>query len=173
MVILSAEALEDRLNGLVKEVYAQLNDDFILVGIASGGVFLAQKLKGLLESKLRRMVEMGSIDITLYRDDLYTGLEHPVLGVTDLPCSIDGKKILLVDDVLFTGRTIRSALQELNDLGRPRLIRLLVLVDRGNRELPIHADFVGFHVETQYKDRIDVQLKEGGFEQDMVLLQNA
>ena len=170
MVIFSSNALEDRLSILAEEIKTKMEPSFVLIGIASGGVFLAQRLKGMLESLYQKSIDMGSIDITLYRDDLYTGLERPVLGVTQLPVSIEGRDILLVDDVLFTGRTIRSALQELYDLGRPRAIRLLTLVDRGNRELPIQADFVGFRVETQYKDRIDVQLKEGGFPEDKVLL---
>ena len=171
MVIVSAEALDERLTVLAEDIHTQLDSSLILVGIATGGVFLAKKLKEKLELLFKKNIAQGSIDITLYRDDLYTGLEHPVLGVTELPVSIEGRDILLVDDVIFTGRTIRSALQELNDLGRARLVRLLVLVDRGNRELPIQADFVGFHVETQYEDRIDVQLREGGFVQDRILLQ--
>ena len=170
MVIVSSDALDSRLKALAEEIHTQMESSFVLVGIAAGGAFLATKLQGLLEPLVQTRIDAGSIDITLYRDDLYTGLERPVLGVTDVPFSIDGRDVLLVDDVLFTGRTIRSALQELHDLGRPRLIRLMVLVDRGNRELPIHADFIGFQVETQYTDRVDVQLKEGGFEQDIVLL---
>ena len=102
------------------------------------------------------------MDITLYRDDLYTGLEKPALGVTELPFDMEGTGIVLVDDVLFTGRTVRAALDAFHDYGRPRWIRLAVLVDRGHRELPILADVVGRRIETSLSDKVRVEIGEAG-----------
>lgn len=126
-----------------------------IVGIRAGGVPLADRLRerllgfGIPHSR-------GDLDITLYRDDLYTGLEKPLMGDTDLPFEVSGCGVVLVDDVLFTGRTIRAALGELHDFGRPAWIRLCVLVDRGHRELPIQPDLVGMTVETGLRDRVRV-----------------
>lgn len=131
-------------------------DGFALVGIVTGGASLASALADELEALEGCRPEVGHVDITLYRDDLYTGLEKPVLGETSLPFSVSGAGIVLVDDVLFTGRTVRAAFDELWDFGRPAWIKLLVLVDRGHRELPIAADFVGRHVRTHRRDRVSV-----------------
>ncbi|HND30104.1 MAG TPA: bifunctional pyr operon transcriptional regulator/uracil phosphoribosyltransferase PyrR [Myxococcota bacterium] len=127
-----------------------------LVGIRKGGVELADRLQACVAGS--RRPARGNVDITLYRDDLYTGLEKPVLGDTDLPFSVDGCDIVLVDDVLYTGRTVRAAMDEILDYGRPARIRLAVLVDRGHRELPIAADHVGLRLETAQADRVEVVL---------------
>jgi pyrimidine operon attenuation protein/uracil phosphoribosyltransferase len=131
-----------------------------LVGIRSRGVPIAQRLSVRIRSIEGREVPVGTLDINLYRDDLTAIADHPILRKTEIPFSIDGRKIVLVDDVLFTGRTIRAALDALIDLGRPRLIQLCVLVDRGHRELPIRADFVGKNVPTSRDQAIRVSLKE-------------
>jgi len=131
-----------------------------LVGIRSRGVPLARRLAGKIQSIEGREVPVGILDINLYRDDLTAIADHPVLRKTEIPFSVDGRKVILVDDVLFTGRTIRAALDALIDLGRPRLIQLCVLVDRGHRELPIRADFVGKNVPTSLDQQIKVCLKE-------------
>jgi len=135
-------------------------DGLVLVGIRTRGVPLARRLG----EKIRKIegceVPVGLLDINLYRDDLTTISDHPILRKTEIPFPIDGQKVLLVDDVLFTGRTIRAALDGIIDLGRPRLIQLAVLIDRGHRELPIRADFVGKNVPTSLDEKVQVSLKE-------------
>lgn len=130
-----------------------------LVGIRTGGIELADRLRDRILAAGLAPPARGDLDITLYRDDLYTGLEKPLLGDTDLPFEISGCGIILVDDVLFTGRTIRAALGELHDFGRPAWVRLCVLVDRGHRELPIQPDYVGLQVQTALSDRVTVDWK--------------
>lgn len=125
-----------------------------LVGIRSGGIPLADELARAMAGRTATPPARGDVDITLYRDDLYTGLERPVLGDTDLPFEVNGCAIVLVDDVLFTGRTVRAAMGEIIDYGRPAFVRLAVLVDRGHRELPIAADFCGARLPTAKSDRV-------------------
>lgn len=131
-----------------------------LVGIRDGGSPLAEALAKAVAGRTPAPPLRGDLDITLYRDDLYTGLERPVLSHTDLPFEVDGCGIVLVDDVLFTGRTVRAAMGEVCDYGRPAFIKLCVLVDRGHRELPIAADFVGFYLDTTKTDRVGVDWDE-------------
>jgi pyrimidine operon attenuation protein/uracil phosphoribosyltransferase len=131
-----------------------------LVGIRTGGVTLADRLRTRIVRQGLPAPARGDLDITLYRDDLYSGLEKPLLGDTDLPFEVSGCGIVLVDDVLFTGRTIRAALGELHDFGRPSWIKLCVLVDRGHRELPIQPDFVGVRIETRLRDRVTVDWQQ-------------
>jgi pyrimidine operon attenuation protein / uracil phosphoribosyltransferase len=135
-------------------------DDLVLLGIPSRGVPLAQRLAARIAAVEGRAVPVGSLDVTMYRDDLRLrparALEH-----TDVPPEgIDGRRVVLVDDVLFSGRTIRAALDALGDLGRPQLVQLAVLVDRGHRELPIRADYVGKNLPTSMSERVRVQLAE-------------
>jgi pyrimidine operon attenuation protein/uracil phosphoribosyltransferase len=139
------------------------------VGIQTGGAFLAQRLVELVAALGEGRPLLGAVDITLYRDDVFRGLPKPEIGPTDLPHSIDGKTIILVDDVLFTGRTVRAAMDVLADYGRPRAVKLATLVDRGRRELPIHADFVGVNVQTTASESVRVMLSERG-EPDRVVL---
>lgn len=127
-----------------------------LVGIRDGGTPLADALAAAMAGRTLTAPLRGDVDITLYRDDLYSGLEKPVLGETSVDFEVNGCAIVLVDDVLFTGRTVRAALGEVWDFGRPKYIRLAVLVDRGHRELPISADFVGLVVPTEKRDRVVV-----------------
>jgi pyrimidine operon attenuation protein/uracil phosphoribosyltransferase len=131
---------------------------FYLIGVRTRGVPLAQRLAHELSTHTPDEVPVGAVDITLYRDDLGQGRRWPVLKGTEIPFRVDGAEIVLVDDVLFTGRTIRAALNEICDLGRPARIRLAVLVDRGHREIPIQPDIVGMHLSTSRRDRVRVRL---------------
>ncbi len=130
--------------------------DVVLVGIQSGGAHLAREIADCLQVIEGDRPAVGSVDITLYRDDLNQQPSHRSVGKTDIAFSLEGKRVILVDDVLFTGRTIRAALDALMDHGRPQLIQLAVLIDRGHRELPIRADFVGRNVPTSLKENVDV-----------------
>ena len=134
-------------------------DRLVLVGIQRRGVHLASRLAALIEQREGHAVPAGKLDITLYRDDLQTVGPRPVVGETRLP-DLDGRIVVIVDDVLFTGRTVRAALDEVADFGRPRRVLLCVLVDRGGRELPIQADIVGSTVTTAPGDRVDVSVRE-------------
>ncbi len=130
--------------------------DLVLVGIRTGGVHLAKELSSRLEEIEGAPVPMGEVDITLYRDDFKGHSKHLPVGKTDIPFTVENKKVILVDDVLFTGRTIRAAMDALMDHGRPASIQLAVLIDRGHRELPIRADFVGRNVPTSSREKITV-----------------
>ncbi len=144
-----------------------------LVGVRTGGAFLAQRLVALMsdpkESHAGPTPLLGAVDITLYRDDVFHGLPKPEIGPTELPSGIEGQTIILVDDVLYTGRTIRAAMDVLADYGRPRSVQLAALVDRGRRELPIQPDYVGIQVQTTETESVRVMLKERG-EPDRVVL---
>ncbi len=131
-----------------------------LVGIRTGGHYLAQRLGQLIQAIEGDVIPTGSVDITLYRDDVFIGLPNPEIGPTDLSFDVGAKTIVLVDDVLYTGRTVRAALDAIMDFGRPRAVQLAVLVDRGQRELPIRADYVGLTVETTGADSVKVSLLE-------------
>lgn len=135
-------------------------DNLALVGIRTRGVPLAQRLKKSIEQIEGHQVDIGILDITLYRDDLSSLASQPILNKTEVPFNIGGKNIVLVDDVLYTGRTVRAALDALVDLGRPKSIQLAVLVDRGHRELPIRADYIGKNLPTSKVESVAVKLKE-------------
>lgn len=137
----------------------QLNE-MVLVGIRTGGVFLAERLRQKILEKRGVELPMGIIDITLYRDDWTRLSQTPEVKKTEIHFPIEDKNVLLVDDVLFTGRTIRAALDALLDLGRPRRVELAVLIDRGHRELPICADYIGKTLEISRQDSVNVELKE-------------
>jgi pyrimidine operon attenuation protein/uracil phosphoribosyltransferase len=139
---------------------AQGTEGLVLVGIQRRGVELAARLRALIAQSEGVQVPRGKLDITLYRDDLQTVGPRPVVGPTHLPWAIEGKNIVIVDDVLYTGRTVRAALDELADFGRPGRIGLAVLIDRGGRELPIHADVVGRKIDVEQDDRVDVLVQE-------------
>ena len=146
-------------------------DELAFVGIRTRGVPLAQRLARAIRDITQVEVPVGSLDITLYRDDLmrHTVGPQPLVRLTDIPFSIDDRKILLVDDVLFTGRTIRAALDALIDFGRPRAIQLVVMVDRGHRELPIKADYVGKNLPTALTQSVRVRLDEIDGRDEVVL----
>jgi pyrimidine operon attenuation protein/uracil phosphoribosyltransferase len=148
-------------------------EDLMLLGIQRRGVDIARRLDVILNERLGARLPFGTLDINLYRDD-WTSLQgSPTIGTSSVPMPLDGKSIVLVDDVLFTGRTIRAALEAVLDYGRPRRVELLVLVDRGLRELPIHADYVGRKVETVASDYVDVFLEERDGRDEVVLNRDA
>ena len=135
------------------------SQDIVLVGIKTRGIYIAQRLAERLKQLEDIDVPVGELDITLYRDDV-KDMEEPELHSSDVPVSIEGKEVILVDDVLYTGRTIRAAMDAVMDLGRPRKISLAVLVDRGHRELPIRADYVGKNIPTSKTEEIIVEMEE-------------
>lgn len=160
--IMDEEAVRRAITRIAHEILEKNKgvEGLVLVGIRRRGVPLAERLARQIEAIEGRRVPVGSLDITLYRDDLTLRSDHPVVHRTDVPFSVQGKKVVLVDDVLYTGRTVRAALDAIMDLGRPALIQLAVLVDRGHRELPIRADYVGKNVPTSRREIIHVKLKE-------------
>jgi pyrimidine operon attenuation protein / uracil phosphoribosyltransferase len=135
-------------------------EDLVLIGIQRRGVPLAQRICQKIKEEEGVEVPIGILDITLYRDDLSTLSEHPIINGTEINFSINGKKIILIDDVIYTGRTVRAAIDALIDIGRPKMIQLAVLIDRGHRELPIRADYVGKNVPTSKQEIIHVKLFE-------------
>lgn len=143
--------------------------DLVLVGIRTGGAHLAKRLVNFIKEIEGVDLPLGILDITLYRDDLSTKKEQPVLKKTEIPFSISDKKIVLVDDVLYTGRSIRAAMDSLMDFGRPIQIQLAVLIDRGHRELPIRADYAGKNLPTSAQEIVKVLLEEEG-EKDRVII---
>jgi pyrimidine operon attenuation protein/uracil phosphoribosyltransferase len=171
VVILSTSALERALRRMAHEIAErnELSRELVLVGIQTGGVFLAARLGQLLREIVGQMIPTGSLDVNMHRDDIATHAT-PNVHPTVIPFDVTGKTVVLVDDVLFSGRTTRAALDALNDFGRPQRVQLAVLIDRGHRELPIKADFVGKNVPTSLRERVNVQLKESGG-QDIVTLE--
>lgn len=159
--ILSAEELRRTVNRLASQIVERAGDlsNLVLLGIYTRGVVLADLLARQIEALEQVAVAVGALDITFYRDDLDTiGLRTP--AKTDIPFDLAGKTVVLVDDVIFKGRTIRAALNAVNDYGRPEVIRLVVLVDRGHREVPIHPDFVGKLLPTSQEEQVKVYLQE-------------
>lgn len=145
--------------------------DLVLIGIRTRGVPLAERIQKRIWEFEKEQLPLGLLDITLYRDDLSTIDVQPVLHETKVPFSIEGKTVILIDDVLFTGRTVRAALDALIDLGRPSKIQLAVLIDRGHRELPIRADYVGKNVPTSRREIISVCLEETDGNEEVLLLE--
>ncbi|MBM7556044.1 bifunctional pyr operon transcriptional regulator/uracil phosphoribosyltransferase PyrR [Halanaerobacter jeridensis] len=144
-------------------------EDIVVIGIRTRGVPLAKRITSNLKEIEGQEIPNGSLDITLYRDDLTTIAKQPIVHQTEIPFDVTDKKVILVDDVLYTGRTVRAALDALMDLGRPESIQLAILTDRGHRELPIRADYVGKNIPTSKDELIDVNLKEIDGEDAVVL----
>ncbi len=161
-VVLNAKALARTLSRMADEIVERNDgtDNLVLVGIQRRGVQVAERIAAVIASREGVQVPRGALDITLYRDDLQTIGPRPVVGRTEIPFELDGKRVVIVDDVLFTGRTVRAALNELSDFGRPARVSLAVVIDRGGRELPIHPDVVGKHIEVNAGARVDVLVKE-------------
>jgi pyrimidine operon attenuation protein/uracil phosphoribosyltransferase len=170
--VLAAASLHAAIASMAKAMEADQKGakSFAIVGIQSRGVPLAARLAKALRKSTGKQIDVGSLDITLYRDDLSTVGTRPVLKATDIPFSIDARTVILVDDVLYTGRTIRAALDELIDFGRPSRIALAVLIDRGHRELPIQADYIGKTLKTERGDMVDVRLVEIDGKDEVVLV---
>ena len=160
--VMDAVALDRTLKRLAHEILERNRDtqNLALVGIKSRGDILAGRLARQIKKISGETLPVGTLDITLYRDDLTTIASQPVVHKTEINFDLTGKNIILVDDVLYSGRTIRAAIDELIDFGRPALIQLLVLIDRGHRELPIRADYVGKNLPTSPKEIVVVRLKE-------------
>lgn len=161
--LLDAESVDRGLRRVAGEILERhrASRDLVLVGVRRGGIPVAQALQQWIEKLEGLMVALGSVDITLYRDDVATALAQPRIGPSEIPVSLEGKRIVVVDDVLHTGRTIRAALDALLDYGRPSRIELCTLVDRGGRELPIQPDYLVRSVQVQLSERVDV-LPDGG-----------
>ncbi|ELK21370.1 bifunctional pyr operon transcriptional regulator/uracil phosphoribosyltransferase PyrR [Anoxybacillus flavithermus] len=163
-IVLDEQAIRRALTRIAHEIIERNKgiDGCVLIGIKTRGIYLAKRLAERIEQIEGTSIPVGELDITLYRDDLAvkTDDREPLVKGTDVPFSVTNRKVVLVDDVLFTGRTVRAAMDAVMDLGRPAQIQLAVLVDRGHRELPIRADFVGKNIPTSSSEMIVVELKE-------------
>jgi pyrimidine operon attenuation protein / uracil phosphoribosyltransferase len=163
-IVLDEQAIGRALTRIAHQIIEKNKgiEDCVLVGIRTRGIFLAQRLATKIEEIEGNPIAVGEIDITLYRDDLTKKTENqePLVKGSDIPVNITDKKVILVDDVLYTGRTVRAGLDALMDIGRPAVIQLAVLVDRGHRELPIRADYVGKNIPTSNMEKIVVELAE-------------
>jgi len=170
--IIDEEGFERTLTRLAHEILEKNRGagNIVIVGIKTRGEFIARRIAKRIEEVEHVKLKLGSLDITLYRDDLLGKLEQPELKGTDIVFDISGKDVILIDDVLYTGRTIRAALDELIDLGRPRTIQLAVLVDRGHRQLPIKADYVGKNVPTAAEESVRVHVREVDGEDTILLM---
>jgi pyrimidine operon attenuation protein/uracil phosphoribosyltransferase len=172
---MNAQDIERAVRRLAREIAERARGsgaarDLAIVGIRRGGVHLGERLRRELDAALGAEPAFGTLDIALYRDDLAEKGAAPVIGPTDVRFPVEGKTIVLVDDVLYTGRTVRAALDELVDFGRPRRVWLAVLVDRGGRELPIAADFVGERIDAPEDRDVQVRLREAGAPEDAVVV---
>ncbi len=172
-LILDKAGIERALTRIAHEILEKNKGakELVLVGIQRGGVHIAKRLAARIKQIEGVEPPVGSLDITMYRDDLATRKSQPVPQATDITFDIQGRMMVLVDDVIFTGRTIRAALNSIMDYGRPRCIQLAVLVDRGHRELPIRADFVGKNLPTSAKEKVEVMLMEDGGDEKVVILE--
>jgi pyrimidine operon attenuation protein/uracil phosphoribosyltransferase len=169
-LILNSIAIQRALTRIAHEI-AERNEksrDVVLIGIQRGGVLLAQRLAKILSEIWAQPVAAGTLDVSMHRDDLAQKIV-PNVQPTQIPFDVTGKTVVLVDDVLFSGRTVRAAMDSLNDFGRPKQIQLAVLIDRGHRELPIKADFVGKNVPTSLAEKIVVQMQETGGKDEVTL----
>ncbi|MBL7092203.1 MAG: bifunctional pyr operon transcriptional regulator/uracil phosphoribosyltransferase PyrR [Candidatus Omnitrophica bacterium] len=171
--IMDKEAMERALMRIAHEIVEKNKGtgELAIIGIRNRGAYLAERVAAYIEKIERVKVPVGILDITLYRDDLTTVSEQPVVHKTEIDFDISDKKIILADDVLYTGRTIRCALDALIDFGRPRYIRLAVLIDRGHRELPIRADFIGKNVPTSLRETVQVRIKEVDGKDEVLILE--
>jgi len=160
--IISSPEIKRTLYRLSHEILERTpeSEHIVLLGIQTRGAYIAKRIKKIIKEIEKVELPLGVLDITLYRDDLTTIGPSPLVKETKIDFDIDGKVVILIDDVLFTGRTIRAALDEIMDFGRPKRVELMVLVDRGHRELPIRADFVGKNIPTAQDEAVEVKLKE-------------
>tara|TARA_B100000965_G_scaffold90684_1_gene73881 strand:- start:1245 stop:1787 length:543 start_codon:yes stop_codon:yes gene_type:complete len=172
--ILSSKDIEKKLIRISHEIIENHNDidNIVILGIHNRGVPIAQRLKKNILQITNIDIPLGSLDITFHRDDFRERLLIPEIRETNISFSLDDKVVVLVDDVLYSGRTIRAALDEINSFGRPSLVRLAVLIDRGHRELPIRADFIGKNIPTNSGEHVDVRLQESDNEEGVFLIKN-
>jgi pyrimidine operon attenuation protein/uracil phosphoribosyltransferase len=170
--ILNGEEIDEALDQMASSIYEFVDDkdNLVLIGIRTGGVYLANRLHEKIKAKTGRDVAVGILDIGLYRDDWTKLSTNPIVRSTELPVSIDERVVVLVDDVFFTGRTVRAAMDALIDFGRPKRIELAVLVDRGHREFPVCANYVGITVSTTLDEVVNVYMREAG-EEDRVVVE--
>lgn len=170
-IVMDAASIERACKRIAHEILERHTDvPLYLIGIRTGGVFIAKRLSDFIRSYEQIPVLNGTLDITLYRDDAALRTGRAIVKATEIKFPVDDSSIILVDDVLFTGRTVRAAMDAVIDLGRPRTIQLAVLIDRGHRELPIKADYTGKNVPTAPADEIKVSLQESGSREDAVYL---
>jgi len=170
--LLSAQEISRTLNRLAHEIVEKTGgaQDLALIGVRRRGVPLSERLARAIQGFAHLDIPVGTLDITLYRDDLSTVGTQPVVQSTNIDFPVDGRDLVIVDDVLYTGRTIRAAMNGLFDLGRPRRVRLLVLIDRGHRELPIEATFIGKTIQTSETEIVEVRLEEVDGEERVMLV---
>lgn len=169
--IMSAEDIERSLTRIALQIIERNRgiDNVAIIGIYTGGVHLADRIQKIIEAKEKIALPAGSLDITLYRDDWSLAAQNPMVKRTDIDFAVEGKSIILIDDVIFTGRTIRAAMDAIMDFGRPLAIQLAVLVDRGSRELPIQPDYTGLEVAVNANQHVHVLLKETADVDEVVL----
>jgi pyrimidine operon attenuation protein/uracil phosphoribosyltransferase len=169
--LMSDQDIERSLNRIALQILEKNHstDSLHIVGIHTGGVFLADRIHQIIKNREKIDLPAGSLDISLYRDDWSRVSQNPIVKKTDIPFEVEGKILVLVDDVIYTGRTIRAAMDAIMDFGRPSLIQLAVLVDRGGRELPIQPDFTGMQVKVGMDQHVHVLLKENSAADEVVL----
>ncbi len=160
--IMDEAAIEETLDRISHEIVKKCEaiEELVIIGIRNRGEYLAERIAKKIEEISGAKVPLGILDITLYRDDLTLIADQPVVRSTEIPFDLTGKRVILVDDVLYTGRTMRAAIDEIIDFGRPRFVQIAVLIDRGQRELPIAAEYVGKNVETSKDELVEVQVKQ-------------
>lgn len=170
-VIMSAPDIDRSLDRISLEILERNHgvENLAVIGIHTGGVFLAERIRQKIDSQEKGAIHIGYLDITLYRDDWSLISQNPIVRKTDIGFDLENRKVVLVDDVIFTGRTIRAAMDAIMDYGRPDSIQLAVLVDRGGRELPIQPDYVGMTVMAANDEKVDVLLRENGETDEVVL----
>ena len=169
--LMSDQDIERSLNRIALQILEGNHnaDSLVIVGIHTGGVFLADRIHQIIKNREKVDLPAGSLDITLYRDDWSRVSQNPIVKKTDIPFEVEGKTLVLVDDVIFTGRTIRAAMDAIMDFGRPSLIQLAVLIDRGGRELPIQPDYTGMEVKVGTDQHVHVLLNEDSATDEVVL----
>jgi pyrimidine operon attenuation protein / uracil phosphoribosyltransferase len=172
-LLMDATALDRALTRIAHQILEKNSDlkNLGIVGMQTRGVFLAKRIAEKLNGLEKTDLSSGVLDITMYRDDYRMALKQPKVQVTHIPFDINGIDMVIVDDVLYTGRTVRAALEALNDFGRPKTIQLAVLIDRGHREMPIHADYVGMQINTRMNQEVALKVKEKDGEDSVWLME--
>ena len=169
-ILMKKKQIEEKISQIVEEILKEDLEDMVLIGIRTGGAFLAQRIKEKIKQRTGKELPIGILDITLYRDDWTRIAPAPVVKKTEIPFSVKDRDIILCDDVIYTGRTVRAALDGIIDLGRPRTIQLVVILDRGQRELPIQPDFVGKTIKVKPDELVEVLLEEEDGLDEVVIL---